>query len=285
MVDQVWVDPTDLFDGGALARSLGSGPPAILDRRTQPGHLGDGRVVLPGGVTQDRDHLGGAGRAGGDECGIRRMQSVMADRLRVSHTLGCQLVAVIVGVPPQLDVAHPPSSAPDRDERKQCARSSSSEAVDPSSRGDPRPASWLAFATSLAAGSVVSGAGSLRATHGGQRLRAPRPGSAWTRVWCARGARCVRRTRRGSPGPAVRGHGSLLRPPPAGARRGRGRGPRQVLRSSFDRTRADVGRGSALRSPCRRQTPSRCRTRLTRHAEERRERRRRQMNCSRKERA
>ena len=117
MLDQVRVDPADLLDRGALARSLGSGSPAILDRRAQPRRLGDRSVVLPGGVAQDRDHLGGAGRAGGDERGIRRLQSLAADRLRISHTLGSQLVAVVVGVPTQLDVAHPPSSAHDGDER------------------------------------------------------------------------------------------------------------------------------------------------------------------------
>ena len=108
VVDEVRVDPSDLFDGGALARSPGGVAPAILDRRAEPCHLGDLHVVLPGGLAQDRQHLRGAGRAGGDERGIRGVQVLEADGLRVSHSSSSQLVPVVVRVPTQLHPSHPP---------------------------------------------------------------------------------------------------------------------------------------------------------------------------------
>ena len=114
MLDKVRIDASDLLDSGALARGLGRGSPSIFDRRPQTRHLVDHDVVLPGGVTKDRDHLSRASRARRDKRDVRRPQSFVADGLRLRHTLSSQVVAVVVGMPTELDVAHPSSSAQER---------------------------------------------------------------------------------------------------------------------------------------------------------------------------
>jgi hypothetical protein len=65
--------------------------------------------VLAGCVPQDFQHLGGACHAGGNECGVGRVQPVPADHLGVRRALRCQEVTLIVGVPAQLHIPHEPA--------------------------------------------------------------------------------------------------------------------------------------------------------------------------------
>jgi hypothetical protein len=57
-------------------------------------------------MPQDFQLLGGAGRAGGNEHGIGRVQPVPADHLGVCHSLWCQAVTLVIGMPAQFHVPH-----------------------------------------------------------------------------------------------------------------------------------------------------------------------------------
>ncbi len=106
MLDKIGVDRAHLLDRGALAGRLGRLAPPVLDRRPEPRFRDDRNLVLTGCTSQNAKHLGGALGAGGHERRIRRMQPGPADLLGVCDALFAELVAVVVGVPAQLDVSH-----------------------------------------------------------------------------------------------------------------------------------------------------------------------------------
>ena len=105
-LDQVRVDDPDVRQVRSLARCLGRVAPAILRRGPQPRRRGDRGVVLAGRALQDFQHLGGAGRAGGNECGVGRVQPVPADHLGVCRSLWYHTVTLVIGVPAQFHVPH-----------------------------------------------------------------------------------------------------------------------------------------------------------------------------------
>jgi len=57
-------------------------------------------------MPQDFQHLGGAGRAGGHERDIRRVQPAPADHLGVRRSLRGQAVTLVISVPAQFHVPH-----------------------------------------------------------------------------------------------------------------------------------------------------------------------------------
>ena len=105
-LDQVRAGGPDVLQVRSLARCLGCVAPAILHRGSQPRRRGDRGVVLARRVPQDFQHLGGAGRAGGNECGAGRAQPVPADHLGVCRSLWCQAITLVIGVPAQFHVPH-----------------------------------------------------------------------------------------------------------------------------------------------------------------------------------
>jgi hypothetical protein len=106
VLDKIRINSPHVFERGSFAGRLGGFPPPVFDRRPQRDLCDDRCLILIGSTAQDAEHFGGSIRTGGDEQRVRRVQAGAADGFRVRDAPLAQPVAVVVGVPAQLDISH-----------------------------------------------------------------------------------------------------------------------------------------------------------------------------------